>query len=149
VIFDNSGNLYGTTINGGADSSSCGGYGCGAVFELSPGNNGEWTEKVLHSFYSNGRDGNSPRASLVLDKTGNIYGTTYWGGSYTNYGTVFELTPNDGKWAEKVLHSFNPNGQDGLNPFASGVVRDKSGNLCGTTAGGGAYSQGVVFEVTP
>jgi uncharacterized repeat protein (TIGR03803 family) len=145
VIFDNFGNLYGTTVNGGADSSGCGGYGCGAAFELSPGDNGRWTEKVLHSFYNNGRDGTSPEASLVLGKTS----TAYWGGAYSNYGAVFELIPNGGKWSERVLHSFNPNSHDGLNPFASGVVLDKSVKLYGTTAGGGAHGQGSVFEVMP
>jgi len=150
VIFDNAGNLYGTTNYGG---TGCGGSGCGTVFQLSPGKNGKWTEKVLHSFDHNGKDGDFPLASLIFDEAGNIYGTTDSGGAYSDYGIVFELVPNAGKWTERVLHSFNLNGQDGADPFASGVVRDKAGNLYGTTGYGGAYCNpegcGTVFEVTP
>jgi uncharacterized repeat protein (TIGR03803 family) len=83
VIFDTSGNLYGTTDEGGAHDSG------GTVFELMPGNGGTWTETVLHSF-GNGADGSSPEAGLVMDGSGNLFGTTNAGGTH-GYGTVFEI----------------------------------------------------------
>ena len=87
MIFDGHGNLYGTTAGGGA-------YGQGGtVFELSPNGSGGWTEQVLHSFQNNGTDGFQPFSPLVFDAAGNLYGTTYLGGTY-NFGTVFELSPN-------------------------------------------------------
>ena len=85
LIFDASDNLYGTTYEGGA-------FGFGTVFELEPKAGGGWTEKILHSFNVNGKDGNHPQASLVFDASGNLYGTTYDGGVYSD-GTVFEITP--------------------------------------------------------
>ena len=134
LVRDKKGNLYGTTSTGGA-------YGYGAVFEVTPSG----TETILHSFDANGTDGYSPFAALVLDKGGNLYGTTENGGTY-DYGTVFELTPAG---TETILYSFNPgNGTDGYYPF-SGLVLDKKGNLYGTTLFGGAYSYGTVYKVTP
>jgi uncharacterized repeat protein (TIGR03803 family) len=137
LIFDAKGNLYGTTAGGGAS-------GDGAVFELIS-SKGKWTEKTLYSF--NGQDGNEPEGGVILDAKGNLYGTTTLGGTYGD-GTVFELTPSNGKWTEKVLHSFNPNGKDALFPEA-GLISDSSGNLYGTTYGGGANGAGTVFELTP
>jgi len=137
LIFDGSGNLYGTTFNGGANY--------GIVYELSPGN-GKWTETILYTF-TGGSDGGAPLAGLVFDVAGNLYGTTERGGTYNSYGTVFELTPGNGKWTEKVLHSFG-NGTDGRFPVA-GVIFDTAGNLFGTTEIGGSHSAGVVFELTP
>jgi uncharacterized repeat protein (TIGR03803 family) len=141
-ILDAKGNLFGTTIDGGA-------YNQGSVFELSPGTNGFWTEKDLHSFNSAALDGTQPYSSLVLDPYGNLYGTTYAGGAY-NLGTVFQIHPNqDGSWSEKVLHSFNADGTDGYNPYAN-VIFDKSGNLYGTTySGGNQGGSGTVFELSP
>lgn len=134
----NAGNLYGTTLFGGA-------YNHGTVFELTPKAGGGWTEKILHSF-GKGGDGLEPYASVILDAAGNLYGTTYEGGSDA-LGTVFELTPKaGGGWIENVLHSFN--GKDGEHPYA-GVILDTSGNLYGTTYQGGAASNGTVFELTP
>jgi uncharacterized repeat protein (TIGR03803 family) len=106
LIFDRSGNLYGTTRGGGA-------YGnFGVVFEL-VSNNGTWTEKVLHSF-GKSKDGWNSFNSLVFDTAGNLYGVAEFGGAH-GYGIVFELMPKaNGKWVEKVLHSFNDNGKDGL-----------------------------------
>jgi uncharacterized repeat protein (TIGR03803 family) len=141
LIFDGAGNLYGTTYNGGE-------YGYGTVFELTPTAGGAWTKKVLHSFNDNGEDGYGPFASLIFDASGNLYGTTYNGGTYS-WGTVFELKPKaGGSWAEKVLHSFNDNGTDAARPYAS-LIFDASGNLYGTTGGGGTYSLGTVFELKP
>jgi uncharacterized repeat protein (TIGR03803 family) len=75
LVRDKAGNLYGTTIGGGADR-------WGAVFELTPKAGGGWTEKVLHSFNLNGKDGAYPTAGVVLDTAGNLYGTTLEGGSF-------------------------------------------------------------------
>ena len=140
LVFDSAGNLYGTTSKGGA-------YGVGTVFELTRGAGGDWTETVLHSFNDNGKDGTYPYAGLVFDTAGNLYGTTFLGGTY-NGGTVFQLTPKTGGgWTEAVLHSFNPAGKDGFNSYASLIV-DAAGTFYGTTVDGGAYSGGTVFELT-
>jgi uncharacterized repeat protein (TIGR03803 family) len=145
LVLDSSGNLYGTTVDGGA-------YGRGTVFELTLGANGRWTEHVLHDF-AGGKDGQAPYASPIFDAVGNLYGTTRYGGTSGN-GTVFELTPDSkGKWTVRVLYQFT-GGKGGGQPW-SGVILDASGNLYGTTSEGGnssdcAYSScGVVFELTP
>lgn len=98
------------------------------------------TESVLHSF-AGGADGRIPEAGLVRDKSGNLYGTTYRGGTYDD-GTVFKVAP-DG--TETVLHSF---GLDGYGPLAP-LILDGKGNLYGTTFYGGTSGAGVVFKVTP
>lgn len=146
LLLDKNDNLFGTTSNGGNDR-------CGVVFELSPVANGSWHEKVLHSFSNS--DGCWPFAGLVADKSGNLYGTTYYGGA-NGPGTVFELSPGPkGTWSEKVLHSFTE-GSDGGNP-AGALLFDSAGNLYGTTyygGDGGCYDNygsgcGTVFELTP
>lgn len=144
VIFDTAGNLYGTTFEGGNSHCGCG----GVVFQLTPRSDGRWTETVLHVF-GRGNDGAGPRAGLIFDAAGNLYGTTAFGG-VPNLGTVFELTPNaDGSWSEKVLYSFTGE-SDGASPFA-GLTFDQAGNLYGTTLGGGTGGTpaGTVFELTP
>ncbi len=142
LVLDAHGNLYGTTVAGGASGSGCYGYGCGVVFRLSPTANGKWAEEVLHSF--DGRDGSAPSADLILDADGNLYGTTSQGGVYGS-GTVFELTPSArGGWKETVLHNFD--GKDGANPLA-GLIFDAAGNLYGTTYVGGAYYFGTAFQL--
>jgi uncharacterized repeat protein (TIGR03803 family) len=124
------GNLYGTTIKGGA-------YGVGTVFKVDT----TGKETVLHSFTGTAGDGAYPWAGLVRDAKGNLYGTTAAGGSA--YGTVFEVDVN-GK--EKVLYSFTGT-PDGASPLA-GLVRDGAGNLYGTTNEGGASCcGGTVFKV--
>jgi uncharacterized repeat protein (TIGR03803 family) len=140
LIFDAAGNLYGTTSQGGSSSA-------GMVFELTPAGGGTWTEKVLYSFHG-GADGSSPRAGLIFDAAGNLYGTTYNGGT-TFAGTVFELTPTGGgTWTEKVLLSFG-NDVDGSNPQGE-LIFDGAGNLYATTKnGGGPNDAGTVFELTP
>ena len=141
LTFDASGNLYSTTYIGGA-------YGGGTVFELTPRAGGEWTEKILHNFGYNSKDGIASQATLIFDAVGNLYGTTYGGGTYVA-GTVFELTPTAaGAWTEKILHSFNNNGKDGVLPYF-GVVLDTAGNLYGTTYSGGIHGAGAVFELMP
>ena len=118
----------------------------------SPAASAVWTEKVLHSF-GNGTDGVSPQAGLISDAAGNLYGTNSSGGTYTYYGTVFELTPTaGGGWTEQVLHSFDNNGTDGFYPEAS-LIFDAAGNLYGTTQAGGTSTCdggcGTVFELRP
>jgi uncharacterized repeat protein (TIGR02543 family) len=138
LVFDNSGNLYGTTVGGGTN-------GGGTVFELSPNPSGGWTESVLYNFGS-GTDGKNPLAELVFDNSGNLYGTTSKGGANNNGGTAFELSPNGGGIWTETFYSFG-SGTDGASPQA-GLVFDNSGNLYGTTASGGAYGGGTVFELS-
>src|SRR5271170_4832116 len=98
LILDTAGNLYGTTILGGA-------FGDGVVFELMKNSDGTWTESVLYSF-AGGTDGVTPSSALTFDASGNLYGTTQDGGASSD-GTVFQLVPNsDGTWTESVLYSF-------------------------------------------
>jgi uncharacterized repeat protein (TIGR03803 family) len=146
VIFDAAGNLYGTTYAGGA-------FKVGTVFELTPGANGKWAEKVLHNF-GKGKDGATPYAGVIFDTAGNLYGTTAAGGA-NNDGTVFELTPGaNGNWTEKILHSFDLNGKDGAHP-RGGLIFDATGSLYGTTTTGGEIACnppsgcGTVFKLTP
>jgi uncharacterized repeat protein (TIGR03803 family) len=144
LTFDSLGNLYGTTDGGG--SQICQG-GCGTIFELTP-SAGEWTKTMLHRFQG-GKDGANPYVgSLVFDPAGNLYGTTLFGGRSTcNCGTAFKLTlRSDGKWSESLLYAFD--GKHGSTPFA-GLILDATGNLYGTTSGGGSDGFGVVFEITP
>lgn len=140
------GSLYGTTYNGG--SSLCA-SGCGIVYKLTPppafcrAVSCPWTETVLH--YFQGTDGSGPAAAqLIFDHAGNLYGTTYDGGTY-GWGTVFELSPSNGSWTETVLYSFG-GGRDGFFPW-SGVILDSAGNLYGTTESGG--EEGTVYELSP
>ena len=106
-------------------------------------------ETILHSFAGGTNDGAYPFAGLVMDSSGNLYGTTYSGGGSSNYGTVFKLTPGTGgTYTETILHSFAGGTNDGAYPYYAGLVMDSSGNLYGTTsAGGGSGSYGTVFEI--
>ena len=205
LIMDPAGNLYGTTLFGGANgygtvfelSPSGGGwteqviYDAGgdsgltmdtagniygtttlAVFELSPNGNGGWNPTVIHTFPSGAKDGSVPWGTPVLDKAGNLYGTTYEGGAH-NDGTVYKLTPvtkgkNKGTWKERILYSFkggtndgcNPEEagivfdtagkggtKDGCNPQGAGIVFDTAGDIYGTTYNGGTYGLGTVYEL--
>jgi uncharacterized repeat protein (TIGR03803 family) len=146
---DSSGNLYGTAKNGGV--TACTG-GCGVVFRLAPNGSG-WTYSAIHTFCSqnsNCADGAFPQAGLIMDGAGNLYGTTYNGGTGTNrQGTVFKLTPNTSGWTETVLYNFcsQSNCTDGANPQAP-LIMDSAGNLYGTTAyGGNSNNGGVVFAL--
>lgn len=146
LTFDDEGNLYGTTEDGGNNPCAVSGNGCGVVFELSPQLNGTWNETTLYTFCSlaNCADGALPIAGpLVRDAAGNLYGTTEFGGLNSG-GVVFKL---DTSGNETVLHSFT-GGTDGGVPMA-GLAMDSAGNLYGTASGGGANGYGVVFEITP
>ncbi len=136
LVFDQAGNLYGTTRNGGE-------YLQGAVYELSP-NGGTWMEKVLYSFGGQ-PDGATPLSGPVFDQAGNLYGTTYAGGA-NGSGTVYQLKPPGSGWTENILHSFQ-NGSDGVAPTGD-VSFDQSGNLYGATQSGGAAGGGTLFELT-
>jgi uncharacterized repeat protein (TIGR03803 family) len=143
LVFDQAGNLYGTSQLGGQ-------YGIGTVFELSPPTNqgGAWTEAVLWSFGAAG-DGRSPLCDLTFDGSGRLYGTTAGGGT-SNGGTVFRLVPGaGGQWTEDILLSFGPDPGKGYGPEA-GVTFDKLGNLYGTTIEGGSNGTGlgVVYKLT-
>ena len=149
---DSSGNFYGTTAGGGYTAGQCKRFaGCGLVYKLSGG-----TEQVLYDFVGLS-DGQEPNGGLILDKNGNLYGTTYKGGQGGGGkpGTVFEVSPTG---SETVLHRFGAYKDDGELP-TSGLVMDKKGNLYGTTSAGGGdgfYGPGLschercgtVYEVT-
>jgi uncharacterized repeat protein (TIGR03803 family) len=135
LIFDPSGNLYGTT------TTSPGEYGGGAVFKLTP-SYGSWTISVLSVF--SGFPGGGPKASLTIDASGALYGTTW--GDFPE-GTVFKLTPQNGGWTETDLYGFR-DGADGGLPV-SNVLFDSSGNLYGTASSYGSDNWGVVWEITP
>jgi uncharacterized repeat protein (TIGR03803 family) len=130
--------------------------GCGTVFKLAT----DGSESVLHAFIA-GDDGAYPSAGLILDESGNLYGTTTAGGDFSGSagpcfwngnrqcGTVFELSPNG---TLKVLHAFPSDGNEGGESFA-GLIADKSRNLYGTTAygdhSGCDYGCGTIFKLSP
>src|SRR5450755_724192 len=160
LAMDAAGNIF------GANAST--------VFQLSPNGHGGWNPTVIHTFSGGPKDGSDPQGTPVLDQTGNIYGTTAYGGAtvsgialdlagnlygttqsggeYSNSnpygdGTVFELTAPVGKGSYKEKTLWNFNGTDGSEPIDS-LILDSAGNLYGTTAYGG-LNDGIVFEVTP
>jgi uncharacterized repeat protein (TIGR03803 family) len=139
VVLDAAGNLYGTTASGGSASS-------GTVFKLASDGNGGYTQSVLHSFTA-GTDGSYPHAGVVLDASGNLFGTTQFGGSAT-MGTVFRLMPGgEGGYSESVLYNFLGR-PDGNNPQA-GLILDANGALYGTTFSGGTAYGGTAFKLSP
>lgn len=143
LIRDAAGNLYGTTVAGGPITA-----GFGTAFELMPQSDGTWKEKRLHAFLS-GNDGQGPRARLMMDSAGDLYGTTVTGGRQS-LGTAFELIPqSNGSWIEKILHNFGSVNDGGY--LYSNLVFDSAGNLYGTTFSSQAtkYFPGIVFELMP
>ncbi|MGA8735846.1 MAG: choice-of-anchor tandem repeat GloVer-containing protein [Terriglobales bacterium] len=169
VVFDQAGNLYTATTNGG--SSTCHSVAqCGTVVQLAPPlkQGGRWTETVLYVFKGNtSNDGATPAGGVLLDSAGNLYGTTAYGGTgnctvlggLMGCGTVFKLSPPNhkgGAWTETVLYSFQ-GGKDG--DFPSGdLVFDAAGNLYGATLFGGGKGTtcnaiygfcGTAFELSP
>ena len=132
LIFDQAGNIYGTTEFGG----NAGNWG--TVYKLTPYAGG-WTEAVL---YNLGYGTNGPYSGVVMDSAGNLYGTT-------GDGTViFELSPGAGGWSFTDLHDFTGGKNDGGLAYG-GLVFDSQGNLFGATTTGGTHSGGVVYELTP
>jgi len=131
LIMDADGNLYGTTTMGGVADN-------GTVYKVTP----TGQETVLLSFMG-GSEGFFPAGGLIMDASGNLYGTAQLGGA-NGVGAVFKLTPGG---QETILYSFDY-GNYGQQP-AGGVIMDDSGNLYGTTSGGGEFDQGIVFKVTP
>ena len=144
LTLDPAGNLYGTADYGGT-------YDFGTVFELSPGQTiaAAWTLTVLHSFDPFVNDGSGPWDKVILDKAGNVYGTTRDGGPEgAAGGIVFKLSlGSSGNWTEKIPYDF-PANRDGCCSYAE-LIFDGAGNLYGTAAGDGGppcYC-GVVFEL--
>src|ERR1039458_3231833 len=127
VILDSAGNLYGAVQDGAAG---------GSVFKIDSTGN----FAVLYTF-KGVPDGSTPSEALVQDRVGNLYGTTYLGGAF-GLGTIFQL---DKHGRETVLHSF-AGGRDGANPLG-GVIRDSSGDLYGTTLGGGISDLGTIYKL--
>lgn len=147
LVLDASGNIYGTTYRSGTK-----GTGSGLVFKVTP----TGSQTVLHQFGTGKGDGKMPTSGLLIDKKGNLYGTTSEGGEDGNYGpglnctnrcgTVYEITSAG---QEKILYAFKGSQfGDGAAPFAS-LITDKQGNLYGTTYAGGAYGFGTIFKLTP
>jgi uncharacterized repeat protein (TIGR03803 family) len=156
LVFDSAGNIFGMTQTGGNMSGVCASSsGCGTAFRLSPKSGGGWQFTSIHTF--NGNDGLSPQGSLLVDASGNLYGSTAWGGNskycstygLNGCGTVFRLTPTGkGGYGISGLHHFSDLG-DGANP-GSLLVFDASGNLYGGTGQGGSSAPyGVIFELSP
>jgi|HubBroStandDraft_1064217.scaffolds.fasta_scaffold00445_10 uncharacterized repeat protein (TIGR03803 family) len=142
LVSDAAGNLYGTTSVGGISSAE---GGNGVVFELSPVGGGLWAETVLYSF-AGGSDGYWPTSGVIFDAAGNLLGVTEYGGADLQ-GTVYELsTASGGGWTHTVLYSF-AGGSDGAIPES--LIFDTSGNLYGTTVGGGTNNGGTAFELSP
>jgi uncharacterized repeat protein (TIGR03803 family) len=136
LVFDQQGNIYGTTPYGGA-GSGCD-ASCGVVYKLSVSTG--WTESILYRF-TGGDDGGYPYAGVIFDATGNLYGTTEYGGTETE-GVVYKLSPSGSGWTESVVYNFTfPFGE----PY-SGLIFDQAGNLYGATSEGTAP---FVYELTP
>jgi uncharacterized repeat protein (TIGR03803 family) len=144
LVLDRAGNLYGVTSAGGPS-------GQGTVFQVSPPPQpgGNWTEAVLYAFLGS-PDGATPQASLVMDRLGNLYGTTSAGG-LANQGSAFELSPpaiQGGVWTESILCDFARESNVGGVP-ESPLIFDSEGDLYGTTVAGGTNGGGTVFELGP
>jgi uncharacterized repeat protein (TIGR03803 family) len=137
VVLDSAGNLYGVAF-GGINNQ-------GVVFQLShPGSS--WTETVIHSFGGPPDDGEGPYGTPIMDQQGNLYGTTYKGGS-TGAGTVYELQPSGNSWTYSVLADL-PAFANGGGPTGS-LTMDAAGSLYATTYADGFVGAGNIFELTP
>jgi uncharacterized repeat protein (TIGR03803 family) len=133
---DSAGNLYGTTYSGGAAN-------CGTVFELSPSSGGKWTEAVLYSFTGCTQVTQTPRGTLAIDKTGNLFGVIQ---GYFTSGLIFELLKGaNGTWSYTVVHNFGSNeGEPNVD-----LTWDSAGNLYGTTSLDATGFDGEAFELSP
>jgi len=155
LLFDNVGNLYGTTSAVNSTGCFTRHTDCGTVFKLSPTSKGGWEETILYRFTGRA-DGAWPAGNLVLDSAGNLYGYTLGGGNGKRCsqvcGVVYELSPGASGWTEAVLHTFT-GGSDGYTP--RGLTPDTSGNLLGVAESGGTANSnceagcGTVFKLTP
>jgi uncharacterized repeat protein (TIGR03803 family) len=156
VIFDQAGNLYGTTPVGGSVASAATCYAVsrcgGAVFKLSKNASGQWIGSLLYAFGASG-DGLNPQGGLVADSAGNLYGTTPYGGAH-GLGSVYELiAQSSGGYKERVIYSF-AGGTDGFYPSGT-LISDVAGNLYGATFYGGNtlcpynIGCGIIFELSP
>lgn len=147
VVFAGDGTIYGTTEFGGRNC----GVGCGTVFHLRPPLSVckaavcSWTENVVYEFSGSSDGANPGYGQLTFDQTGNLYGTTFFGGVNAQ-GVVYELTPSGGGWTERAIHTFS-GASDGANPY-NGVAFDATGALYGATYSGGAHAAGAVFQLT-
>jgi uncharacterized repeat protein (TIGR03803 family) len=132
LISDTAGNLYGTTVNGGAN-------GAGTVFKVDATGH----ETILHSFNATQDNAANPYGGLTMDANGNLYGTTVRGFG-VNTGSVFKI---DSSGNESILYTFSGGPNGGL-PY-SGLILDSAGNLYGTTSAGGSNNAGVVYKLSP
>jgi uncharacterized repeat protein (TIGR03803 family) len=137
LTFDQAGNIYGTTINGGS-------AGWGTVYSLTR-SNGSWTQSVLYQVRNDG-DGQYAWGGVTFDLSGNLYGVFSQGGP-GGYGAVYKLARSGSGWAESTVHGFTFRGNDGASP-EGGLVLDSAGNLYGTTVHD-TTGGGTVFELTP
>lgn len=137
VTFDQAGNLYGTTLEGGYP-------GWGTVYTLTQSGS-SWTERIIYAF-SPGKYGVNPFGGVTFDSSGNLYGTTAAGGSYA-YGNVFKLTKSGNMWLWSAIYSFKGE-DDGGSAYATPVF-DALGNLYGTTIYRGAADAGTVYRLQP
>jgi uncharacterized repeat protein (TIGR03803 family) len=144
VILDSAGNLYGTAVAGGF-GGICAGDGCGVVFELQ-NSGGNWSLITLYSF-TGLNDGFGPGSPLIFDSAGNLYGTAPDGGAH-GAGVVFELSPTQDGWKQKVIHAFT-GGKDGAVGSLGALLLDAAGNLYGTTELGGPAGAGAVYRLSP
>ncbi len=146
LTLDRLGDLFGEAFSGG--STGCSGNGCGVAFELSF-KNGHWRDSNFYSFSSLNGGFPNPEFAVALDAAGNVYGTEYSGGDPAcNCGSIFQLTRIGGVWTLNTLHTFTGQPSDGAYP-SSGLFRDASGNLFGSTFQGGVANSGTIFELTP
>jgi len=138
LTFDDSGNIYGTSIGGGD-------FNWGTVYKLAQ-SGGTWIHTVLFSF-SDGTDGAEPQGGVTFDESGSLYGTCQFSSGAN--GTAFQLTPSGSGWTEQTIHTFNFGGDNGVEPIG-GLIVDNLGNLYGTTLYGGSFpAAGAVYELTP
>jgi uncharacterized repeat protein (TIGR03803 family) len=140
LVRDAAGNFYSATYQGGDLKCNTFTPGCGVVFKLSPAGK----ETVLHAFTSGSSDGANPAGGVVRDAKGNLYGATIYGHEPAGFGTVFELSKTGD---ETVLHAFGGGSSDGAFP-SGGLLRDKVGNLYGTTYEAGVTDNGTLYEVS-
>jgi len=154
LVRDEKGNMFGAAVYGGVQVGCWISFGCGLVFEMTPNGDGTWTYDVLYRFLQpSTKDGQTPSGGLVMDASGNLYGTTGAGGVHNN-GTVFELAFTGGHWRKTVLYDFPQYCDNGCGPGGN-LALDKAGNLYGANGGGngscsgGTYFCGMIYKLAP